>query len=576
MSENSPPPGLPAWAEAIRAAFTSGAASVFLLHGVRDLARFGPEYLPLPEFLHRAFSGGKRTVLYDIGSGIRFPTSEDEAEFKTFLEVRAGRGEPALVMRDSYRPQIALPILQDYLLSRDRVALIIDFVDKLFPAQEDRFMSAEERRLLAAVRGWATDPRLQRHNSFVLMVAEALADVQEDLYTRGGGTKVVEIPFPDEAERLRFANHVLRGAAEGNAAPLTEGDLAISPPVLAQTSNGLTLMQIGAMLRSAHAQGEALGLAEVSSWKRDAIEAEIGDLVEFTDSRLGLDAVAGVDRQKQLLLDTVRALERGRAELVPKGILLIGPPGCGKTFCMQCFARDCGIPFVQLRNIFSKYVGSTEANLEKLFHYLVALAPIFVFIDEFDQSYGRRVTSDTDSGVSRRVFGMFNNFLSEDAHQGKIIFGAATNRPDLIDHSTMRAGRFDMKIPFLLPDEAAREAILRVTFKNLQVRFEDGDLTDIVAGTASYSGADLTELVRIAQRHAFSQAREQVTVADLSFAVDDYIAPAMSRGDEIRMMELLAVANTTSRALLPPEYVEALANGRLHEDMQELRLRLGW
>ena len=536
MSENSPPPGLPAWAEETRAAFTSGAASVFLLHGVRDLARFGPEYLPLPEFLHRAFSGGKRTVLYDIGSGIRFPTSEDEAEFKTFLEVRAGRGEPALVMRDSYRPQIALPILQDYLLSRDRVALIIDFVDKLFPAQEDRFMSAEERRLLAAVRGWATDPRLQRHNSFVLMVAEALADVHEDLYTRGGGT----------------------------------------PPVLAQTSNGLTLMQIGAMLRSAHAQGEALGLAEVSSWKRDAIEAEIGDLVEFTESRLGLDAVAGVDRQKQLLLDTVRALERGRAELVPKGILLIGPPGCGKTFCMQCFARDCGIPFVQLRNIFSKYVGSTEANLEKLFHYLVALAPIFVFIDEFDQSYGRRVTSDTDSGVSRRVFGMFNNFLSEDAHQGKIIFGAATNRPDLIDHSTMRAGRFDMKIPFLLPDEAAREAILRVTFKNLQVRFEDGDLTDIVAGTASYSGADLTELVRIAQRHAFSQAREQVTVADLSFAVDDYIAPAMSRGDEIRMMELLAVANTTSRALLPPEYVEALASGRLHEDMQELRLRLGW
>jgi len=567
----------PAWAEEIRSAFTSGTASVFLLHGLRDLTRFGDAYLPLPEFLHRAFCGGKRTVLYDIGSGIHFPGPDDEREFKAFLEVRAARGEPPLVMRDSYQPKLAVPVLQDYLLSRNGVALIIDFVDKLFPAQENRFMSAEERRLLAAVRAWATDPRLQRRNNFVLMLAESLADVHEDLYTRGGGTGIVEIPFPDEAQRLNFANHALDSTApDAEAEQLSDADLGISREVLAQTTNGLSLTQIGAMLRTAQAEGEPLGLARVASWKRKAIEAEIGDLVEFTESRFGLDAVAGVDRQKQLLLDTVRALERGQTDLVPKGILLIGPPGCGKTFCMQCFARDCGIPFVELRNIFSKYVGSTEANLEKLFHYLVALAPIFVFMDEFDQSYGRRVTSDSDSGVSRRVFGMFNNFLSDDSHEGKIIFGAATNRPDLIDHSTMRAGRFDLKIPFLLPDEEAREAILRVTFKNLGVSFEEADLGDIVGRTGGYAGADLRELVRLAQRRAFSEGRDKVTIADLEFGVEDYIAPSLSRGDEIRMMELLAVANTTSRSLLSPEYVQALESGRLHQDMRELRLRLGW
>jgi len=516
-------------------------------------------------------------VLYDIGSGIHFPGPDDEREFKAFLEVRAARGEPPLVMRDSYQPKLAVPVLQDYLLSRNGVALIIDFVDKLFPAQENRFMSAEERRLLAAVRAWATDPRLQRRNNFVLMLAESLADVHEDLYTRGGGTGIVEIPFPDEAQRLNFANHALDSTApDAEAEQLSDADLGISREVLAQTTNGLSLTQIGAMLRTAQAEGEPLGLARVASWKRKAIEAEIGDLVEFTESRFGLDAVAGVDRQKQLLLDTVRALERGQTDLVPKGILLIGPPGCGKTFCMQCFARDCGIPFVELRNIFSKYVGSTEANLEKLFHYLVALAPIFVFMDEFDQSYGRRVTSDSDSGVSRRVFGMFNNFLSDDSHEGKIIFGAATNRPDLIDHSTMRAGRFDLKIPFLLPDEEARDAILRVTFKNLEVSFEEADLGDIVGRTGGYASADLRELVRLAQRRAFSEGRDKVTIADLEFGVEDYIAPSLSRGDEIRMMELLAVANTTSRSLLSPEYVQALESGRLHQDMRELRLRLGW
>ncbi|MGC9319152.1 MAG: AAA family ATPase [Armatimonadota bacterium] len=576
MSETAQKVPLPPWADDVRSAFTSGAASVFLLHGVRDLVPFGGRYVPLPEFLHRAFCGGKRTVFYDIGAGISLPTPEDEKEFNAFLDVRAARGDPPLAMRDSYRPELAIPVLQEYLMSRDRVALIIDFVDKVFPAQEERFMSAEERRLLATVRSWSTDPRLMRRNSFVLLIAESLTDVHEDLYTRGGGTALVELPLPDEAQRLQYINRLLEAGEDSDAPASDDDDLALSRQVLAQTTNGMTLQQIAAMVRSAHAEGRALDLAEVGHHKRDAIEAEIGELVEFTDSPFGLDAVAGVEKQKQLLLDTVRALREGRTGLVPKGILLLGPPGTGKTFTMQCFARDIGIPFVELRNIFSKYVGSTEANLEKLFHYLEALAPIFVFIDEFDQSYGRRVTTDSDSGVSRRVFGMFNNFLSDDSHQGRIIFGAATNRPDLIDHATMRAGRFDLKIPFLLPGAEAREAILRVTIRNLGVDFEDGDLSEIAQGTAGHSGADLRELVRIAQRRAFSEGHEQVTVGDLAFAVEDYIPPGISRADEIRAMELQAVAYTTSRSLLPDHYAAALESGRLHEDLRELELRLGW
>ncbi|MGI5818579.1 MAG: ATP-binding protein [Armatimonadota bacterium] len=576
MAANTAPSAGPAWADEVRAAFTSGAASVFLLHGVRDLVRFAGQYYPLPEFIHRAFCGNKHAVFYDIGKGITFPTPEDEKEFKAFLDVRAARGEPTLSMRDSYQPSLAIPVLQDYLMSRSRVALIIDFVDKVFPQQEGRFMSADERRLLATVRSLATDPRLMRRNSFVMMIAESLADVHEDLYSRGGGTALIDIPLPDEPGRLAYIEHLLDTVQQNGAPPADSSDLAVSREVLAQVSNGMTLQQIAAMVRSAHAEGRPLGLAEVGSHKRDAIEAEIGNLVEFTSSPFGLDAVAGVDKQKQLLLDTVRALREGRRGLVPKGILLLGPPGTGKTFTMQCFARDIGIPFVELRNVFSKYVGSTEANLEKLFHYLEALAPIFVFIDEFDQSYGRRVASDSDSGVSRRVFGMFNNFLSNDAHQGKIIFGAATNRPDLIDQSTMRAGRFDMKIPFLLPDEEAREAIVKVSFRNLKVEFEDADFGSIAAKTAGYSGADLRELVRIAQRRAFQEGHDEVRVDDLTFAVEDYIPPGVSRADDIRMMELMAVAYTTSRSLLPEHYVSALESGRVHEDMRDLEYRLGW
>lgn len=566
----------PAWADQIRATFTNGAASVFLLHGVRDLISSGGSYEPLPDFVRKAFCGNKRIVRYDIGRGINFPTPDDENEFMSFLEVRAARGEPAFSMRESYHPANAIPLLQEYLKSRTGIALIIDFVDKVFPPKESHFLTPDERRSLATIRSLATDPQLMNRNSFVLMITESLAGVHDDLHRRGSGIEVVEIPLPDEQQRLAYISYLLDGADQPNLTPAENEDLAVSREVLAETSNGMTLQQIAAMIRSAHGEGRPLDLSEVGRHKRIAIEAEIGDLVEFTGSRFGLDAVAGVDQQKQLLLDTVRALREGRSQIVPKGILLLGPPGTGKTFVMQCFARDIGIPFVELRNIFSKYVGSTESNLEKLFHYLEALAPVFVFIDEFDQSYGRRVSSDGDSGVSRRVFGMFNNFLSEERHQGKIIFGAATNRPDLIDQSTMRAGRFDMKIPFLLPDEAAREAIIKVSFRNLKVDYGEADFAEVAARTAGFSGADLRELVRIAQRHAFRDGRDEVVADDLRFAVDDYIPPGVSRADDIRAMELMAVAYTTSRSLLPEHYAKGLESGSLHEDLRELQYRLGW
>jgi SpoVK/Ycf46/Vps4 family AAA+-type ATPase len=281
-----------------------------------------------------------------------------------------------------------------------------------------------------------------------------------------------------------------------------------------------------------------------------------------------------MDQQKALLMRTAEAMRQGRTEVVPKGIMLLGPPGCGKTFSMSCFAHDCGIPFLQIKNIFNKYVGATEANLEKLFHYLEALSPVFVFVDEFDQTYGRRVGSDSDSGVSRRVFAMFNAFLSDDAHQGEILFGAATNRPDLLDAATLRAGRFDLKLPYFLPDEPTRRAILEVTFKNTRTDHAVTTLDNAVARTGGYSGADLREIVITARRQAGLEGRSVVSQEDLDWAVSDYIPPGKADPDTVRYMELLAVSLTTSRSLLSDEHRALVDSGKLQETLDDLRTRI--
>ena len=571
---------LPAWAEEIRGVFTSASASMFLLHGVRDVFPYEGLYLPLQTYLHHVFCGDKHTVLYDIAQGITFPTPEDEQKFKAFLDVLRMRQPDIPEPAQAYRPEMAIPLLEEFLFTRNGAAVIVDYVDKLAPREERSMMSFEERRLAATLRRWAQDPRLLRRNNFVFLLAETLSDVADDLYARGGGAHVVAVPMADVGARQDYADYLLANPTQlvrgqDGAPPDTSKLLALKPRVLAEQTNGLTRLQVGALLRTALQSGERVDTATVTRGKRASIEAEIGDLVEFTETRLGLEAVAGVDLQKDVLLATARALREGHTAVVPKGILLLGPPGCGKTFTMQCFAHDCDIPFLQLKNLFSKYVGATESNLEKLFHYLDALAPVFVFIDEFDQSYGKRVESDGDSGVSRRVFAMFNAFLSDESRQGKVLFGAATNRPDLIDPSTVRAGRFDLKLPFLLPDAAAREAILGVTFKTLRIAPGSLDLKRFAAGTEGYSGADLKELVRVAERRAVFSGRELVSEEDLGFALEDYLPPGASRCDEIRLMELEAVAACTSRSLLSEKYRAALADGSLRAELQALRALAG-
>ena len=570
-------PPEPAWAEALRRDFTSGAASVFLLHGLRDCYPYRGEYLSLRGFLYRAFCGKKRTLVYDIGQGLTFPTPADEEEFRRFVGVAQTRGVVTGSWQQYLRPIDAIPLLEDFLFTRNGIAVIVDFVDKIIPAGDARMMSFDERRLLTTLRRWAIDPRLLQRNNFVFLIADSLAEVNRSLYDQGGAIRILSIPLPDQPARLTYINHLLEHPEKLQANGATPVDvravLAVKPEVLAQNTNGLALTQIASLLRSG-TPTEKVDLRKTSEHKRRAIELEIGDLVEFMAPPNGLEAVGGVDRQKELLLSTAAALRKGHAEVVPKGILLTGPPGCGKTHCMECFAHDCEIPFVQLKNVFSKYVGATESNLEKLFHYLEALAPVFVFIDEFDQSYGRRVTSDGDSGVSRRVFAMFNAFLSDDSHQGKIVFGAATNRPDLIDPSTIRAGRFDLKIPFPLPDEPSRQAILTVTLKTLGLKCRDANLADLAKQTAGYSGADLKEIVRIAQRKTVFDNRTVLTQADLAYAVQDYLSPNAARAEEIRLMELLAIANTTSRSMLTSDQLKWIESGELYPEIERIRLRL--
>src|SRR3989442_919469 len=152
---------------------------------------------------------------------------------------------------------------------------------------------------------------------------------------------------------------------------------------------------------------------------RQRIAEASGGLLTFMTSRVGLDAVAGHEGAKALLRETARALSQGRLDVVPMGYLICGPVGTGKSFIVQCFAKEIGIPVVELLNFRSKWQGQTEANLERVLALLDAIGPVAGGVDEADAALGPRETGGADSGVSERAVASLAAFMGDTRRRGK-------------------------------------------------------------------------------------------------------------------------------------------------------------
>jgi hypothetical protein len=192
--------------------------------------------------------------------------------------------------------------------------------------------------------------------------------------------------------------------------------------------------------------------------KKELVERDCSGLIEFMEPRRTLDDLYGLDKVKAWLRQDIQIWKQNDVDALPKGYLLCGPVGTGKTFLVQCLAGEAGVPVIKFRNFRDKWVGSTEGNLEKIFRLLQALGRCYVFIDEADQAIGRREAGAGDSGLSGRVYSMLAEEMGNSDNRGKIIWILASSRPDLIEVDLKRPGRVDVKIP-LFPTTTEEESL---------------------------------------------------------------------------------------------------------------------
>ena len=260
------------------------------------------------------------------------------------------------------------------------------------------------------------------------------------------------------------------------------------------------------------------------------------------------DDVAGEDEAKDNLKEIVDYLHNTKkyteaGASMPKGILLVGPPGTGKTMLAKAVAGEAGVPFFSMSGseFVEMFVGMGAAKVRDLFSQAKEKAPCIVFIDEIDAIGKKR---DGQIGGNDEREQTLNQLLTEmDGFEGNngVIILAATNRPESLDPALTRPGRFDRRVPVELPDLAGREAILKVHARKIKVG-EDVDFHTIARMASGASGAELANIINEAALRAVRNGRTIVTEADLEESIEVVIAGYQKRNAVLSNHEKLVVS----------------------------------
>ncbi|HKP11683.1 MAG TPA: ATP-binding protein [Blastocatellia bacterium] len=551
---------LPAWAQKMARKYYAGEASHFLIYNnIYDLVRSGSEYISLLNYLQRELVGTKHLLTYNRSEGIKFGSQEAERAFAALMRV----SDP-LTGRDALRnlpkdPARALPLIEHFLLYGDQVAVMINFLDTIIPAGDVSYMSGDDRTNLVAFQRWITSSRLLKKDNIVILIGESVAEVHPRI-RNNSRLAAIEIAYPDDNERLEFIRY-MRGQLPQLKVEVTDEQLSLM-------TSGLNRVHLNSLLRSAAGDADGLTLDKIRSKKKELIEAECVGLVEFVQPAYGLESVGGMAKAKDFMRSISETIRAGNTEEAPMGILISGPVGTGKTFLAMCFAHDCGMNVVAFKNFRERWVGSSEANLEKILNLLQTLAPIVVLVDEADATLGSRETGG-DSGVDARIFSKLAAAMGDTRNRGRILWILMTSRPDLLPIDLKRQGRAEEHISLFYPDaEEDRQQVIEAMLGKNRITHEVADWSPITKNKLSLSGADIESMLIRARRVARLAGRAAVTQADLEQVANEFSPARDEMAVEYQM--LVAAREATSREMIPEQY-RHLSPQELSQRIETLR-----
>ncbi|TNF36486.1 MAG: ATP-binding protein [Deltaproteobacteria bacterium] len=575
----------PAWAARLAELYFSGTTSAFVIHGntwdVLPLAAppdaatdAGPQrFGVLEEFLAEQLFGRWDLVLgYDLSRGLRCIAGTNAKRLREMVATCTRRvADLEAVPKDA---TVVLALLDRFLVKnvtaapKDRLSVAIVLSHAAFLAPRGDRLSEDDQRHLVTLLDWAASPYLKRINVAFVLVDHELARVSERI-TRNPHVATLEVPLPDEALRRAYLDVLTEGEDVGSFSDF-------GPDEIARLTAGISLTDLGVLVRSTIEGRRRLDRERFRALKKRLIERQAQGLLDFVEPKWGLDMVVGHEAAKKRLVDDAALLAKGRLESVPMGYLVTGPVGTGKSFLAQCAAGSLGLPCVTLKNFRSKYVGETEANLERVLNVLRSMGPVVVIVDEADAMLGDRESDGGDAGLSSRIFGTIAAQMGDTRYRGRILWMLLTARPDLLPVDLKRQGRAEVHIPLFYPT-AQRELrdMFVVLAKKSGARLDPADVPP-VPHAGMLSGADIEGIVGRAWRAALLSGEDHISRDRLEAVLAGFLPS--TEGLERELQRLAAIVECTDAEFLPAavsaEVAQLGGRGRLTERIAAIKRTL--
>jgi SpoVK/Ycf46/Vps4 family AAA+-type ATPase len=539
------PSSAPAWAAELALAYESRASSQFVLFGnVHDRVAVGDELVNLADYVQDTLLKPFGVVLtYDLGDGLSIERGGDVVEKWQGAELR----------RQLREPQPAFKWIGSYLRylgnlrslgNKDRtpnVAVLLRDIDQIVPADGTGF---EHGSLTSQLRAWASESPFRDLPFTSLLIADNLNDV-EPLIASSAQITRLRIPLPDTGA-LERALTILQRQSPNAFAP--GADL----PALAAALAGITVSSLESLVKIRHHESKPIGAADLAKLKKELVERDSAGLVEFVEGKRTLDDYHGQDALKTFIRQDMQLWRQGDLKALPMGYLLCGPVGTGKTFLVECIAGEAGVPVVRLKNFRDRWVGSSEGNLEKIFRLVRALGRCMVFIDEADQTLGKRDSGSGDSGLSGRLYSMIAQEMSDGGNRGRVLWLLASSRPDLIEVDLKRPGRIDVKVPLLPTSTTAESAqLISLLAKRYGLELTPAEVTRLEPRMPTLLTPGAAEaLVVKAYRHSRTQNVAGGAALEASLAGYQNPVPA----DVLEFQMRIAIREATDLNFVPPAF----------------------
>jgi transitional endoplasmic reticulum ATPase len=423
--------------------------------------------------------------------------------------------------------------------------IFVDELDAIAPKREEVTGEVERRvvaQLLALMDGLSG-----RGNVIVIGATNRPGALDPALRRPGRFDREIEIGVPDKKGRYEVIQIHTRGM------PLAED---VDLKKLSDMTHGYTGADLSALGRETAMKALRRYLPQINLEEErippavlEKMEVKMDDFLgafkEVTPtamrevyievSTVHWDDIGGLDGVKEHLKESVEWPIKNPEMFTrlgiraPKGILLYGPPGCGKTLLARAVATESEANFISIKGpeVFSKWVGESEKAIREVFRKARMAAPAVIFLDEIDSLTPRRGMGMSDSGVSERVISQLLTEMDGITTLQDIVVVAATNRPDMVDSAVLRPGRFDRLIYVPEPDEKSRLQVFKIYTKGMPIS-KDVDLNQLTTITKYYSGADIESLCREAAMHAL---RRDVNCQEIT--MKDFLDASKEMGPSI-------------------------------------------